>query len=326
MLSHTLKDFRETDPKRMRNLCRGISRIMLSLASKPQPCIGSLRFDDDGSTKLATRPLFCAHSILESEGAPRALNGTYTNHLSFIKDMLRFREEAFAAQPNAVNDEEDCYLQMLHMMLLRRLRPHFARHSDGPFVLQFTDFHASNILVDDEWNIVALIDLEYVCALPPGMMAVPHWLLVDAIDEVIDHIDEFKKIHETFMDVFRDEERRTSRDRETRLALSIQDSWTTYASWFYECLTSINGIACCLEDHIYQKFHFNPSRIEERCLSRSMSLRWSPDPANFVQQKLRDKANYNEDMARHFEGREGTKTMALRPSRSESLMKDNSMS
>jgi hypothetical protein len=52
MLSDTLKDFRETDQNRMQNLCRGISRVMLSLASKAQSRIGSLRFNDDGSTTL----------------------------------------------------------------------------------------------------------------------------------------------------------------------------------------------------------------------------------------------------------------------------------
>lgn len=37
MLSDTLKEFRETDSERMQNLFRGISRMMLSLATKAQP-------------------------------------------------------------------------------------------------------------------------------------------------------------------------------------------------------------------------------------------------------------------------------------------------
>jgi hypothetical protein len=104
MLSDSFRSLRGADENRMRNLCRGIARITLSL--------GSLRFNDDGSTTLTNRPLFCTHSILESEGAPRALNGTYTMNVSFINNMLRFCEEASSAQPNAVNGEEDCYLQI----------------------------------------------------------------------------------------------------------------------------------------------------------------------------------------------------------------------
>lgn len=306
MLSDTLKDFRESDPNRMQNLCRGISQIMLSLASKAQSHIGSLRFNDDGSTTLANRPLFCANSILESEGAPRTVNRTYTTSGSFIDDMLQFRERAFRAQPNAVNDEEDCRLQMLHMVLLRLLKPQFVDcHSKGPFVLQFTDFHASNIFVDDEWNIVALIDLEFICALPPSMMDVPYWLLVDAIDEIRDDIPAFRKMHESFMDIFRDEERSFKHEHETQLASSIQGSWTTYSYWYYLCLTSINGMACCVEDHLYEKFDFKPSLDEETCWARSMSSFWSFDSKTVVEQKLRDKAKYNEDMARHFNTQHG---------------------
>jgi hypothetical protein len=300
MLSDTLQEFRATDPIRMQNLCRGISRIMLSLASKRLPRIGSLRFNDDGSTTLTNRPLFCTHSILESEGAPRALSGTYTTSASFVNDMLRFREEAFCAEPNAVNDKEDCYLQMLHLTLLRRLKPHFVRHSDEPFVLQFTDFHASTIFVDDDWNIVALIDLEFVCALPPSMMSMPHWLSVDAIDDVCVDIDGFHKIHDTFMEIFRKQERSMDHENVIRLSPSIQEALETYSCWYYQALTSINGVACSLEDHIYEKFQFRPSLAEERLLVRRMSLRWSSDPKAFVERKLRDKAKYNADVASHF--------------------------
>jgi hypothetical protein len=174
MLSDTLTDFRETDPVRLQNLLRGISRIMTSLASKAQPCIGLLRFNDDGSTTPTNHPLLCANSLLESEGAPRTVDKTYTTTGTFMDDMLRFRDRALSALPNAVNDEEDCHPQMLHMMLCRRLKSHFVdQHSEGPFVLQYTDYHASNVFVDDERNIVALINLDFVCALPPNMMTVP---------------------------------------------------------------------------------------------------------------------------------------------------------
>lgn len=302
MLSNTLRDHRETDPVRLRNLIRSISRIMLSLASKPQPHIGSLRFNDDGSTTLATRPLLCASSILESKGAPKVVDQTYTTLGSFTDAMLRFREDAFRAQPNAVNDEEDCRLQMFQMVLLRRIKSHFVdRHYQGPFVLQFTDLHASNIFVDDEWNVVALIDLEYVCALPPSMMDVPHWLLVDAIDEVSDRFDDFGNVHDLFISILKEEEKFGSAEHGVSLAAAIQDAWTSSACWFYRCFTSINGLGCCLEDHLYRKFDFEPSLVEETRLARIMSSRWSADSEAFVAQKLHDKARYDDDLARHFD-------------------------
>lgn len=301
MLSDTLSDFRGNDTLRMQNLSRGISRLMLSLARKTQSCIGSLRLNDDGSTTLSSRPILCTNSILESEGAPRTVDRTYATVGSFIDDMIRFRDEAFRAQPNAVNDEEDCHLQMLHMVLLRLLKHQFVdSQSEGPFVLQLTDLNPSNIFVDDQWNIVALIDLEFICALPPSMINVPYWLTVDAIDEVIDHMDAFSKMHEAFIDCFRDEEGRIASN--VQLASSIQEAWKTSSCWFYRCLTSINGMACCLEDHIYEKFGVKLSMDEETRWARTMSAFWSSDSKKDVVQKLHDKAKYDKDLELHFRG------------------------
>ncbi|PNY27729.1 Uncharacterized protein TCAP_02356 [Tolypocladium capitatum] len=43
---------------------------------------------------------------------------------------------------------------------------------NGPFQLQFTDFHATNVFVDDEWNVSRLVVLKWVCSLPIKMRAV----------------------------------------------------------------------------------------------------------------------------------------------------------
>ena len=302
MLSDTLHEFREADQTRLQNLCHGISQIMLSLASKPQSHIGSLRFNDDGSIILANRPLFCTNSLLESEGMARTVDKTYATTGDFVDDMLRFREEVFRAQPNAVNDEDDCRLQMLHLTFLQRWKRQLVDCDfGGPFVLQLTEFHASNIFVDDQWNIVALIDLEFVCALPPSMMYVPHWLSVDAIDEIGGYMPAFEKMHKTFMDIFQKEEGHKAgsleHENKTRLASLIQNSWEDYSYWFYLSLTSIDLIPYCVEDHLYKKFDVKLSTDEEKQLAKQTSSAWPP---GFVEQKVRDKAKYDQDVVHHF--------------------------
>jgi len=72
--------------------------------------------------------------------------------------MLRFREEVFRTQPNAVYDEEDCRLQMYHMVILRSVHTLLLDYKfQGPYVLQLTDFHSGNIFVDDNWNITGTL-------------------------------------------------------------------------------------------------------------------------------------------------------------------------
>lgn len=49
-----------TDQARRRNLYRGLSRMILTLARLPQPRIGSFRFHDNRTISLTNRPLTCS--------------------------------------------------------------------------------------------------------------------------------------------------------------------------------------------------------------------------------------------------------------------------
>jgi hypothetical protein len=88
-------------------------------------------------------------------------NDTYTCTDAFASDMITFHDNRFLSQPNAVFSDRDCRAQMAVKTLLRTLPHHFINRErrSGPFVHQFTDFHASNIFVDKEWNITSLIGL-----------------------------------------------------------------------------------------------------------------------------------------------------------------------
>jgi hypothetical protein len=108
--------------------------------------------------------------------------------------MLTLHENSFLSNPNAVYDAEDCRGQMAARALLRMLSHHYVERErrNGPFYLQFTDFHASNLFVDENWNIACLIDLEWVCALLAEMLAVSYWLTGHGIDEIVN--DNFSEL------------------------------------------------------------------------------------------------------------------------------------
>lgn len=116
--------------------------------------------------------------------------------------MITFHDNRLLSNPNAVYDAGDCRSQMAQRTLLRALSHHYIRreHRNGPFLLQLTDLHASNIFVDEEWNITCLIDLEWICALPVEMLAAPYWLTGCGIDEIEEErFDEFSKVRQEFM-------------------------------------------------------------------------------------------------------------------------------
>ncbi|PNH59317.1 hypothetical protein VD0002_g8226 [Verticillium dahliae] len=111
-------------------------------------------------------------------------------------------------------DEADCRYQMAVQVLLRTLAyGYFDRdRRHGPFVMQFSDLHASNIFVDSHWNITAVIDLEWICARPIEMIDVPYWITGLGIDQIgkKEHIDEYAKTREEFITILGEEERNTA--------------------------------------------------------------------------------------------------------------------
>ena len=208
MLSTTWGTHRN-DPFRRQKLFRRMSRMMLSLANIPQPRIGSFQFHADGTITLTNRPLSCSAIILENEGALRSIqrNETYTCTEPFVADMLTLHENSFLSNPNAAFDAEDCRAHMAAGALLRMLSHHYVerKRRNGPFYLQFTDLHESNIFVDEQWNITCLMDLEWVCALPAEMLSVPYWLTGHGIDEIVDdNLHEFEEVRREFMKIFRE--------------------------------------------------------------------------------------------------------------------------
>lgn len=159
MLSDTW-DRHRSDLVRRQKLFRGMARLILSLARIPQPRIGSFQFHNNGTITLSNRPLPCSIIILENEGAPRTIsrNETYTCVEPFVADILTFHDNFLLSNLNAAHSTEDCLGQMAAKTMLRALSHHYiqpeSRH--GPFRLQLTDFHASNIFVDKDWNITCL--------------------------------------------------------------------------------------------------------------------------------------------------------------------------
>ncbi|KAF2211225.1 hypothetical protein CERZMDRAFT_85420 [Cercospora zeae-maydis SCOH1-5] len=300
MLSNTWSEGKHDEEKKA-HLYRGLSQIMLSLARQPQRRIGSLRFNDDGSISLASRPLLCAHSILESEGAPR-MEGLYSTSGQFLQALQDFRASAFASQANAVHDEEDCRLQMSHMVLLRSIIPQLINLPyDGPFALQFTDLHASNIFVDADWNITGIIDLEFICSLPPDMLAVPYWLAVEYIDDASEHREEFTAMYNSFVQSFSATEKRQNKHHATPLGDAMHEALRTGAYWVYRCFTSIDAMPSIIEDQICPLFGFTSTTAEEEAFARSLSHFWCPESETFVQRKLAERAQYNLELQRHYE-------------------------
>jgi hypothetical protein len=300
MLSDTFDIHRE-DEARRQSLFRGMSRIMISLARIPQARIGSFEFNDEGTVTLTNRPLSCSMMISENDGAIRTLprNDTMSCTDAFVSDMLTFHDHRFLSQPNAVYDESDCRGQMAVKTLLRVVSHNYIKRElrNGPFLLQHTDFHASNILVDKDWNVTGLIDLEWICALPAEMLAVPYWLTGCAIDGIEgEKLDQFDRVRRAFMHIFQEVEQVTKAKESHDINLSkiMHDMWDSKGVWFWYCLSSVNVMYFLLETHLVPSNSF--SLEAERVISRF----WNRNSEDIVRMKLADKKSYDDEVRELF--------------------------
>ncbi|ERT03316.1 hypothetical protein HMPREF1624_01627 [Sporothrix schenckii ATCC 58251] len=226
------------EPVKTRNLCRDLSRLMLSLARVPQ----------HASTKGAARTV--------------GLDTTYTSADCYLADLARFHESGFRIKPNAALGESDADYQMGIMVALRARAHHFvggsgpgagpgenARRGDGqPFLLHLSDSNPGNLLVDDDWHITAIFDLEWLFAAPIDQLQPPSWLTWESIDFVAgEGYDSYCAARKVYMDIFREEEEEMgmagrSADSKIRFSDAMDASWTSELAWFYLALTSVDGM------------------------------------------------------------------------------------
>lgn len=300
MLSNTWRQ-QKHDEEKKQHLISQLSCMMLSLARIPQSRIGSLRFNENGSISLASRPLFCANTILEAEGAPKMEERMYESTGQLLRALYDFRTGAFRSQPNAVYDEEDCRLQMSYMLLLQSILPSVVDlQYPGPFILQFTDLHASNIFVDADWNITGIIDLDFICSLSPDMLCMPSWLCVDDLDDISRNRGEFAASYDSFLQTFAAAEKK-QQHHSTLLADTMRQAWHSGAYWVYYSFISVNAMVIMVSDHIFPIFGFESTLDEEEAFFRSLSHFWCRNSEQFVQRKMKEKVQYDLDLQNHFD-------------------------
>jgi len=165
---------RKNIPELRTNLSRSLSQIILAFGKVPLPRIGSFMIDDNGFLHLQNRPLASEIQELENEGIPIDMprNFTYITTDSYVIDMLSCHESRLQHQPNAITNEADCISQMAALTLMKALFPQFFQRDlrRGPFIFYLSDLQENNIIVDANWNITYLIDLEWGLSRPIEML------------------------------------------------------------------------------------------------------------------------------------------------------------
>ncbi|KJZ72472.1 hypothetical protein HIM_08141 [Hirsutella minnesotensis 3608] len=294
MLSSSWEEHRG-DARRRGNLFRGLSRIMLRLASVPLPRIGSWSMDDDGNLIFTNRPLTLLLHQLENAEIPTEMprESTYSSVEPYILDLLTCQDNRIRHQPNSIHHQQDGESQLAALTAMRALLPRLTdkRLRHGPFVFTLTDLHQSNIFVDPDWNITSIIDLEWACSRPVEMLGPPEWLSGRRLDELAFHYDEFRSLHDEFVAAVETEER--AQGSTGAAAERMRVSWRTGSYWYFRALDSPTTLLALVIDHILPRFA-ELSCTAQQEFGRTLAPLWDVDTPRFISSKVREDGLYRQ--------------------------------
>ncbi|MCJ1340090.1 hypothetical protein MMC09_005384 [Bachmanniomyces sp. S44760] len=302
MLSNTWND-RQHESNLRKNFFRDLSRILLNVAHVALPRIGSFIIDDDGFLSLTNRPLALEIQDLENEQIPVDIprEFTYSTVDSYVVDTLAFHDNRVKYQPNGTTHIGDGIHQISALTMMKAVSSLFFRRDlrRGPFMLNLTDLHQSNILVDEDWNIKCIIDLEWACSRPVEMLHPPHWLTNKSVDTM--DADEYDKVHREFMDIFVNvEEELLAEDPEiTKLSPIIKQGWEMGTFWYVLALQSPTGLDRLFYDHIQPRFA--KGHEDDSDFFRIVMYYWATNVREFLKRKEKDKEDYDLRLREAFE-------------------------
>ncbi|KAJ5618594.1 hypothetical protein N7528_006705 [Penicillium herquei] len=225
-------------------------------------------------------------------------DSTYSNVQSYVGEILEMHDNRLHYQPNAVNDFDDCGYQMTALTAMRTVGPLIFNRSlrRGPFIFSLTDMHQSNVFVDDEWNIISVIDLEWACSKPIEMVHPPYWLTNKGVDQI--EVDEYSVRREEFMAALKSEEGKLKSPQARPYVLSeaMEQSWISGAFWYSLALSSPTGLFYIFSHHIHPLF----SNKGTEKLGNVMPFYWVKSAGKFVSKKLDDKKLYDKSLVEAF--------------------------
>lgn len=297
-------DEKHHDEKLQHNLQRDVARVMLSLAKIPLPRIGSFRIDDNGYVSLVNRPLSLHFAMQENEGVSVDLprDKTFSTVDGFVLHRIAAHENRLLYQPNGISSYSDACYQMTSLAGAKSIFPQLFRRDlqDGPFAFALTDMHRSNILVDEEWNITRIIDLEFAASLPLEFLQTPYWLTGKLVDEV--EPTEFTPIHNKFIEHLRREEAKLpGYGKETEPLSSVIDkAWSNGTFWAPAALDdSIVFTSTFYKRLLPDYFGLTEEEINNAGYAFFASL-WRPNIHDIIERKMQDREMYFEKLRAVF--------------------------
>lgn len=267
----------------------------------PQPRLGSFALQPGNETiGLTNRPLSMYMHMLENDGISSGIprKRTYAEVDSYLSDLLSLQDRQLREQPNSVIDEKDGQRQMAALASMRAVMHHFINPDTraGPFYLTLSDLSLNNIFVDEDWNVTAVIDLEWAHTLPSQMQTPPYWLTSKSIDGLGDPADrkEYDAVLEEYLSIYEEEEKR--RGGPSRRADMQRQTWRSGGFWYFKAATMPKPMYNLFNWHVQPLY--NEEHPDLLIFDQVFHWYWGIQAAEFIKTKLDERETYIQDVTK----------------------------
>jgi len=215
----------------------------------------------------------------------------FTTSIEFFLAQDNHIWRRYTEQRNSVYHEEDAKEQYVRLQLFKGLLPTFntPQFNKGPFTLMHSDLHQSNILVNENLGITAILDWEWACILPIQVSCLPPICLsLKQLAEVEpDGYSEWLRSVRSWVGIY---ERKESRlVRKHPVAGLMKESLPNQKFWFAQAIMDPYWFEYVFDDHIYSyAFYLD---FGSMC-SEILNKRVHRSARQLIAQKLCDLENY----------------------------------
>lgn len=183
-------------------------------------------------------------------------------------------------------------MQLAALTALRATTHHFISPDlhDGLFFYTLTDLQQNNIFVDENWNVQAIIDLEWARSVLIQMQLPPYWLTSRAIDQFDNDetVAEYDAVLEEYLAAEEAEEK--PRNDSVAQATIKREVWKNGGFSFFNAVQVPRSMYNLFARHI--QLLFNKEHAERRVLDDVVFWYWGIGAKEAIDGKIRDREEY----------------------------------
>ncbi|KAI9736401.1 MAG: hypothetical protein M1818_006134 [Claussenomyces sp. TS43310] len=291
--------------------------ILLQLSQLSFDKIGSLEEVDKGRWAVTGRPLtFNTNELVQMANFPpqKLPSTTFSTSSDYYKALADVHLTHLSVQRNdAIKSAEDCRRRYVARHLFRQLAQESRLEAEvdtkatslKPFRLFCDDLRPTNVLVDDECNIVGVIDWEFAYVAPAEFTySPPWWLLIEMPEYWPAGVEDWTATYEPRLALFlkalaaKEQEMVPQLNDDERLSIRMRKYWDSGDFWINYAARKSWSVDLIFWEKLYKRFFGDDTDSDHADVDKAVAglgKQEREDMETLVAMKLEQKETRNLD-------------------------------